>query len=83
VAIDAAKDVPLGERGRGEPCLQRADRALLEVGSERNGDFFSFALLVALGAADREHDAFALEGEVAELERGELAAAFVDSREAS
>jgi len=44
---------------------------------------FSFALLVALGAADREHDAFALEGEVAELERGELAAAFVDSREAS
>jgi hypothetical protein len=73
--VNAAKDGALDERDGAEPTLQRANCTLLELGCECNGDLFSFTLLVALRAPDREHHALTLEPEVGELEPGELAAA--------
>lgn len=54
--------------------LHRAHRTLRRLRRERRGDVFSFAFLVALRAADRDDSALALEHQVADLERGELAA---------
>ena len=54
VAIDAPKDAPLGELGRGKPRCHRAYRTLRRLRRERRGDAFAFAFFVALRAADRD-----------------------------
>ena len=75
MALDPAKGSTGGDARFGEPAAQRADRAGGILLPKGNADLAAGCLLVGLRAAKVDDQAVLGEGEVGQVDRGELRAA--------
>ena len=75
VAVDPVKDGAGTEAKRGQPALQRADRAGYLLLPKGNADLAAGRLLVGLRSAEVNDQAVLSKAEVGEVDRGKLGAA--------